>query len=57
MQTKLVEFKNQENEILRGIMTLPDGRPESGTIFLQGFEGGMAAKTRAVSLSAAGAAR
>jgi len=39
MRTKLIEFTNQENETLRGILTLPKGKPESGTIFLQGFEG------------------
>jgi alpha-beta hydrolase superfamily lysophospholipase len=57
MQTKLVEFKNQEKETLRGILTVPDRMSETGTIFLQGFEGDTNAKNRAVSLSTAGADR
>lgn len=38
MQTKLVEFKNQEDEILRGILTVPDAAAETAAVFLQGFE-------------------
>jgi len=38
MRIKLIEFKNQDHEILRGILTVPDKRPEFGAIFLQGFE-------------------
>jgi pimeloyl-ACP methyl ester carboxylesterase len=38
MQTKLIEFKNQDNETLRGILTIPDEKPKAGAIFLQGFE-------------------
>jgi len=38
MRTKLIEFKNQENITLRGILTLPNKKPKAGAIFLQGFE-------------------
>ena len=38
MNIKLLEFKNQNNEILRGILTLPDGEIRSGVIFVHGFE-------------------
>ena len=38
MQTRLIEFKNQNGEILRGIITSPDDKPRAGAIFLQGFE-------------------
>jgi len=38
MRTKLVEFKNQEDETLRGILTVPDASPKQGAVFLQGFE-------------------
>jgi pimeloyl-ACP methyl ester carboxylesterase len=38
MQTRLVEFKNQNNDILRGILTVPDNNPGKGIIFLHGFE-------------------
>jgi pimeloyl-ACP methyl ester carboxylesterase len=38
MEMRLIEFKNQENVTLRGILTLPDGKPKGGAIFLQGFE-------------------
>jgi pimeloyl-ACP methyl ester carboxylesterase len=37
-QTKLIEFKNWENEVLRGILTIPDSAPKSGAIFLHGLE-------------------
>jgi pimeloyl-ACP methyl ester carboxylesterase len=38
METKLVEFNNQNNDILRGVITLPDSAPKRGAIFLHGFE-------------------
>jgi len=54
MQTKLVEFKNQENEILRGILNVPDAAPSRGAIFLHGIGGGKDAKSRMVSVGASG---
>ena len=54
MQTKLVEFKNQENEALRGILNVPDLRPSQGAIFLHGIGGGKDAKFRMVSVSTSG---
>lgn len=56
MQTKLVEFKNQDNETLRGIMTLPDAKPKAGAIFLQGFEVDATLPSRAVSVGNPGTA-
>ena len=38
MRIELVEFKNQNSETLRGILTLPDGTPRSGAVFVHGFE-------------------
>ena len=38
METKLIEFKNKENETLRGIMTMPDGAVKKSAVFLHGFE-------------------
>lgn len=38
MKTELIEFKNQNNETLRGIITAPDKKPRAAAVFLQGFE-------------------
>jgi len=38
MKIKLIEFKNQNNITLRGILTISDDQPVAGAIFLQGFE-------------------
>lgn len=55
MKTRLVEFQNQENEILRGIITLPEKSASSGAIFLHGFGGGKSGASRRVSVDAPGA--
>jgi len=38
MKTGLVEFKNKNDDILRGILTVPETAPGRGAIFLHGFE-------------------
>lgn len=38
MKTKLVEFNNQDGEILRGIITIPGGGIKGGVVFVHGFE-------------------
>lgn len=38
MKTKLIEFKNQNQEILRGIITMPNGKISGGAVFVHGFE-------------------
>ena len=38
MKTKLIEFQNNKNENLRGILTLPDGEVKKAVICLHGFE-------------------
>ena len=38
METKLIEFKNQNQEILRGIIIVPNGKINSGAVFVHGFE-------------------
>ncbi len=38
MKTKLLEFLNNENQILRGIITLPDEEIKKGVVCLHGFE-------------------
>ncbi len=38
MKTKLVEFKNRDGEILRGIITVPGEQIKGGAVFAHGFE-------------------
>lgn len=38
MKTKLIEFPNNENQNLRGIITLPDEKTKKAVICLHGFE-------------------
>ena len=54
MHTKLVEFKNQDNETLRGIMTLPEAKPKAGTVFLHGLAGNEDDDCRSVSVNELG---
>jgi hypothetical protein len=51
MRIKLIEFKNQDHEILRGILTVPDKKPEFGAIFLQGFERNATVEKKAKSMA------
>lgn len=38
MKTKLIEFKNQYDEVLRGIITASDDNIKAGVVFAHGFE-------------------
>lgn len=39
MKTVLIEFKNRESDILRGLLSLPDGLVRAGVLMFHGFEG------------------